>query len=371
MSTDTGKKVKILIFTPTLECGGSENYVSLLCNNIDKNRFDVTLVVLNDAHPFYTIDNSMIEVIDLGVKRVRNSLFRIKKIVQQKQPDIIFTTANHLNLMFALYRWVFPKKILIVARESSIVSINSDHAQFPALYKQLEKKFYRRIDLIICQSAYMQQDLVSNFNIPQNKTVVIHNPVREMETGEVKPTSGQVSSKIYKFITVSRLSKEKGIDRLIRAVAHLSVPFQFHIIGEGGQRKPLEDLINELQLQDKVFLTGEKINPYLHMEDADLFLMGSHYEGFPNVLVEAGSLGIPVVAFDVPGGTVEIITDGENGLLVRENDETAFAAAIEKALAMDFDRNKIIAATKKRYAVNLVIPVIEDLFLRLLRGKTD
>ena len=365
------KKIKLLIFTPTLECGGSENYVSLLCNNIDKNRFDVTLIVLNDAHPFYTIDNSMIDVIDLAVKRVRNSLFRIKKIVQQKQPDIIFSSANHLNLLFAMYRWMFPKKILIVARESSIVSINSRHAQFPALYKQLVKRFYSRIDHIICQSAYMQHDLVSNFNIPQNKTVVIHNPVGKMETGDTSPSSGQVSPKIYKFITVGRLSTEKGIDRLIRSVAHLSIPFQYDIIGEGSQRAALQEIINSLQLQDKVFLKGEKINPYLHMEDADLFLMGSHYEGFPNVVIEAGSLGIPVIAYDVPGGTREIIADGENGLLVGENVETAFAAAIEKALTMNFNRNEIIAATKKRYAVDVIIPEVESLFLRLLNTKTD
>ena len=216
------QKIKLLVFTPTLECGGSENYVSLLCNNIDKNRFDVSLVVLNNAHPFYTIDNSMVEVIDLGVKRVRNSLFKIKKIVQQKQPDIIFSSANHLNLLFAMYRWMFRKKILIVARESSIVSINSRHAQFPALYKQLVKRFYSRINFVICQSVYMQHDLVSNFNIPQNKTVVIHNPVKEITVGDIRSVAIQGSSKKYKFITVGRLSKEKGIDRLIRSVVRLS-----------------------------------------------------------------------------------------------------------------------------------------------------
>lgn len=371
MHVNEDKKIKLLIFTPTLECGGSENYVSLLCNNIDKNRFDVTLVVLNNAHPFYTIDTSMIEVIDLAVKRVRNSLFRIKKIVQQKQPDIILSSANHLNLLFAMYRWMFPKKILIVARESSIVSINSRHAQFPALYKQLVKRFYSRIDHIICQSLYMQQDLVSNFNISQNKTVVIHNPVKEITVGDIKPGAIQGSSKKYKFITVGRLSTEKGNDRLIRSVAQLSIPFQYDIIGEGSQRAALQDIINSLQLQDKVFLRGEKINPYLHMDDADLFLLGSYYEGFPNVVIEAGSLGIPVIAFDVPGGTREIITDGGNGLLVGENDETAFAAAIEKALGINFNRNEIIAATKERYALDVIIPEVEALFLRLISTKTE
>jgi glycosyltransferase involved in cell wall biosynthesis len=102
------------------------------------------------------------------------------------------------------------------------------------------------------------------------------------------------------------------------------------------------------------------------MEDAALMLMGSHYEGFPNVLLEAGALGIPVIAFNAPGGIMEIITDGENGLLVKDNDEKAFGVAIEKALQMHFDRNKIIAATKERYSLDAIVAQTEELFIKLL-----
>ncbi len=354
------QKIKLLIFIPTLECGGSENYVSLFCNTIDTKKFDVTLVVLNDAHPFYEIKNT-IDVIDLRIKRVRNSLFAIKRLIKQRQPDIIYTTANHLNLLFAMFRWMFPKKTVIVARESSIVSINNRRAKFPALYNWLTKKYYPQLDHILCQSMFMQQDIISNYGFPENKTSVIHNPVNERHL-----STNENGFNKNKFITVARLSEEKGIDRLVCSVVKLSIPFQYHIIGEGNKRMQLQNLINELQLQDRVHLTGEKIDPYHNMEDASLMLMGSFYEGFPNVALEAGALGIPVIAFDAPGGIREIIIDGENGLLVKDNTEKAFSAAIEKALSLNFNRDKIIADTKKRYSLSAIVAQTEELFIGFL-----
>ena len=359
---DGSQKIRLLIFIPTLECGGTEKYVSMLCNHIDTNRFDVTLAVLNDAHPFYEIKNT-IEVVDLQTSRVRNSLFKIKKLVKQKQPHIIYSNANQLNLLFALSRWMFPKEILVIARESSIISINSRRAKYPRLYNRLVRKYYRRLDHVICQSAFMQEDLVSNFKFPANKTTVMHNPAEEIEREPSTSSNGNT------FITVARLSEEKGIDRLIRAVAQLSISYTYYIIGEGNKRKELQQLINALQLQDKIFLMGEKINPYHGLQDGALMLCGSQYEGFPNSLLEAGMLGIPVIAFDVPGGIGEIIMHGTNGLLVKDNDAKAFNAAIEKALEMDWDRDAIIADTQKKYAVSEIVHRTEILFEQLLSAS--
>jgi len=356
------KKIKLMVIIPTLECGGSERYVSLLCNNISVERFDLTLVVLDNCHPFYTINAHRLELVDLGIKRVRNSLFAIRNIVAKKNPDIIYCTANHLNLMMVTFRWMFPKKIRFIARESSIVSINSRRTPYPALYRQLMKRFYPRFDRVICQSAWMQKDLVEEFRFPIEKTTVIPNMVELIE----RETSATESKKTgYRFITVARLSEEKGLDRLFRSVAALDIPFEYRIIGEGNKRPELEKLIRELGMEQKILLEGEKIDPFRQMADADLFLMGSHYEGFPNALCEAAMAGIPSIAFDAPGGIGEIIRHGENGLLVKDGDEAAFCAAIKKALAMTFDREKIKAEIKNRYSVGHVLPMIENTLSKL------
>jgi glycosyltransferase involved in cell wall biosynthesis len=155
------------------------------------------------------------------------------------------------------------------------------------------------------------------------------------------------------------------VERLIHAVSLLSIPYHFYIIGKGNKRGHLQHLINDLQLQEKIFLQGEKKEPFNGMEDADLFLMGSYYEGFPNVLLEAGSLGIPVISFNAPGGIREIITEGENGLLVADNDLRAFAAAVNKGITSGFDRNKIIESTQSRFSIDATMKKLENLLVQL------
>jgi glycosyltransferase involved in cell wall biosynthesis len=368
MITENETRVRLLIITPTLKSGGSEKIVSLICNHINTNIFTVCLVVVNNVRPFYEITNPAIEIVNLKKNRVLFSLPRIKSAVKNFKPDIIFSTASHLNIYLAVFKNRFNIQIKFVGREASIVSINSQQAKMPFLYNLLIKKYYNRFDTIICQSVYMQQDLIAHYHISENKTLVIYNATEKLPTMPEDP-DGHVVEREYKFITVARLSEEKGIARLIHAAGLLTIPFKYYIIGEGVKRKELEELINSLQLQDKIFLTGEKKEPFVGMENADLFLSGSYYEGFPNALLEAGALGIPVIAFNVPGGISEIINAGENGLLVSDNDIIGFAAAINKGLQSNFRRNEIIEATNKRFSVRGMLNSLENIFLKIAQNK--
>jgi glycosyltransferase involved in cell wall biosynthesis len=360
-------KIKLLIFIPTLECGGMEKYTSLLCNNINTDIFEVCLVVLNNANPFFKITNKSVVVIDLQVPHVRFAFFKIRSTIESVKPDIVFTTGNHLNLYIAIFRRFISRKVKVVGRETSIVSYNNKRAKFPVLYNFLVKKFYSNLDFIISQSVFMEKDLISNYNIAPEKSMVIYNPV-DSDFNEIKEDPVR-KSKGFKFITVARLSAVKGHLRLLESVSLLDFPFTYYIIGGGKMHTLIQLKINELQLQDRVFLLGSKVNPFADMEDADLFLIGSYHEGLGNVLLEAGSRGIPVVAFDAPGGISDVIQEGENGLLVPDNDNNAFADAIHRALQLDMNRNKIIETTKRRFSVNNIIPVIEKLFLKLAQNK--
>ncbi len=356
------KKIRLLILTPSLECGGSEKFVSLVCNHINTQKFSVCVVVVNNTNPFYKINNTAIEIIDLKKNRVLFSLPSIKKAVNNFKPDIIFSTANHLNLYLAIFKNQFNNSIKFIAREASVVSINSKRAKMPALYNRLIKKYYNRFDMIICQSAYMQQDLAKHYHIPADKTMIIHNATEKILNTRFQPDKD--SGRVHKFITVARLSDEKGIERLIHAVGLLSIPFAYYIIGEGSKRRDLQKLIDELQLSNKVFLTGQKDKPFSSIEDADLFLMGSYYEGFPNVLLEAGAHGLPVVAFNAPGGIAEIVIDNENGLLVEDNDIIAFATAIKTGLVANFNRGEIKEMTEKRFSLDSMLTEIQTLFMK-------
>jgi len=358
------EKIKLVIALPSLQCGGSEKYVSMLCRHINKERFTVILLLLDNTAPFYDPGNEVM-IISLGKARVRQSVMRIRDIVRQHRPDIFLSAANHITVVMGLFRWMFPKDMLLLARESSLVSSNSSYARQPRLYRQLLRRCYKKVDHIICQSDAMRQDLATNFDVPPVKMTVLHNPVEKPAAELSAPQPGAAPL----FITVGRLSEEKGLGLILEALSLLDFPFRYHIIGDGDQRVKLEKQVNTLQLQGKVFFMGQQSRPYDGVEQAALFLMASGHEGFPNSLLEAGALGIPVVACEAPGGIGEIVQECVNGCLVKERTAAAYATAIRKALVYSFNKEQISTITLDQYDINRHITQVETLLEQCYKEK--
>lgn len=352
------QRIHICIITPSLECGGSERNVSILCNGINPENFRVSLIVINNSRPFYIIDNPGVKLIDLKLAHVRQSLFRIRSFIRKNKPDIVLSASNHLNLLLAIFRWLFPSGIPIIARESSVVSVNSKRAKWPILYEWLLKRFYRSLNLIVCQSEYMQKDLQAHYHVPASKTTIMYNALQVPRADNMNQTGNSEAN----LLTVARLSPEKGIDRIIHALALLKRPFIYTVVGDGGERSKLETLVKSLGLKDRVRFTGSKDHPFNLNERPDVFLLGSYYEGFPNVVIEAMSLGIPAVAYDCPGGLREVLVAGENGFIAGGQEPADMAASIEKALAHPFNRQRIADETRERYDAKQAVLQWEKLF---------
>lgn len=341
----SAQKTKILILIPNLHCGGAERNVVGLCNHLPADQYDVVLAVLDNQNPFFRIENPAVKIIDLGCRRVLTSMGKIIQTAKAEKPDIILGTSNHLNLLLAIGRFFLPKASKLLFRETSIMSINSRRAKLPRLYNILLRIFYKRADMIICQSAYMKKDLILQYGIDEQKLKVIHNPVVQPEYQATASSPGQPAQ----FITVARLSEEKGIGRLLMVLSRLKIDFRYTVIGEGPAREALEHQIKANALSGKVFLVGASNHPYKVVPDAKLMLMGSYYEGFPNVLLEANAIGIPVVAYRSPGGIEELIVDGVNGFLVDDGNDQAYADGIQRALSHPFDKESIIQNTLQHF----------------------
>ncbi len=142
---------------------------------------------------------------------------------------------------------------------------------------------------------------------------------------------------VTRLLSVGRLNPQKGMDVLLRAFALLrdqvSVKTQLWIVGDGPLRKSLEDLAKSLKIEQDVFFFGWRSQEELasFYSSADIFVLSSHYEGMPNVVLEAMACGLPIVATDV-SGTGEIIGHGENGYLVKPDDPTDLAFFLKKML---------------------------------------
>ena len=120
----------------------------------------------------------------------------------------------------------------------------------------------------------------------------------------------------------------------------------------------------DLKLNNKVTFTGKLSNPEMYYAQADLYLIGSYYEGFPNALLEAGLHGVPAVAYDVPGGIPEIMT-AQSGILVEDGNIERYRAAIRKAVAASWDRKAIASDIKTRFDYETLMNRYYNLFLNV------
>ena len=166
----------------------------------------------------------------------------------------------------------------------------------------------------------------------RDKSIVIHNPV----SVPIEQISEPCKERNNIIVTVGRLHPQKNHKLLIEAFSKIVDKYPHHVLeiyGDGELHDELTMKIEELTLQDKVFLKGTTKNIYSVMRNSALFVLSSDYEGMPNVLMEAMALGVPCISTDCrPGGARTLIQDGINGYIVPREDADALAKGMSRAL---------------------------------------
>jgi glycosyltransferase involved in cell wall biosynthesis len=364
--TKVETRLKVLFIIPTLASGGSERVFSILANHLDSQKFDIIVAVLDGSHRFYDINAHQVRLIDFKISRVRQAFFKIIQLIRHEKPDLVVSTLSHLNQFIAFIRPLLLRKTRVIARESTIMSIVNKQESMTFLRNWLVRRLYPSFDALICQSIVMADDF-KKYNIPSSHLTIINNPVDT--AGILKLANLAVippKKAAFRFVSVGRLSFEKGIDKALSILAQLkNCDFEYHIIGEGNERDKLEKLTETLGLSKNVSFQGVQKNPFGWIASADLLLLTSEFEGFPNVLLEAGAVGTPSIAFACGGVVQEIITDGLNGFIVPDADEAAFAAAILRGLSIFFDRHKIRCLTEEKFGLEKIVKQYESAFLNV------
>ena len=172
-------------------------------------------------------------------------------------------------------------------------------------------------------------------------------------------------------VAAGRLTTQKGFDLLIPAFAQVverHPEWTLRICGDGPQRKALERQILEHELSNNVLLMGPVERLDLQMSRASMYVLSSRFEGLPMVMIEAMSLGLPIVSFDCPTGPGEVIEDGRSGILVPEEDVDALAKAMLDVVEHPERRKALGAGAAERahdYALESIGPRWEALIADL------
>lgn len=355
----TASKIKVFFVLPSLHAGGAERVMSFVSQNLDKTKFEATLLVAGFAKDS-AYDVSNVETLFLNKPRVLTAIPHIIKAIYKHKPDIVVSSIAHTNTAMAMISPFF-RNTKFVGRESTVLGARKEEEKTnkwsPAHYIP---NGFEKLDALICQSQDMKEDMLSSFNISEDKLCVINNPISKLPPVKTQTNTTEVK----KFITVGRLTEVKGHLRILEMLSQLKQPFTYTIIGDGSLKDVIFEKAKTLSLTEYIthIPFTNKVNDYI--AEHDVFLQGSYVEGFPNALLESCVVGTPVIAFNIPGGTKEIVENNVNGFLV--DDEETYINKLKDNRA--WDPEAVRESVYKKFNQEFIISQYEALFSKLAKS---
>ena len=353
------QKIKIVFVLPSLVPGGAERVISFVSQNINKAIFSPTLLIAGySKDTVYNVSN--IKVKYLNKSRVLFAMPFIVLYLLKNKTDIVISSISHTNMAMSIISPLFSNTKFI-GREATVLSKrkNEKKTRKWSLACLMPNRF-KNLDILICQSIDMAEDMSLNYHVPKNKIRVINNPISNLPPIKLNKSKGDIK----KFITVGRLTEVKGHLRILDALSKLNTKFIYTMIGDGHYKDLIFEKAKILGLTDSIkhIPYTSDVNKYL--ADYDMFLQGSYVEGFPNALLESCVVGTPVLAFDVPGGTKEIVENGVNGFLV--NNEKEFIEILKDN--NEWNPQIIRDSVYKKFNQEKILQQYEDLFIDIVKN---
>lgn len=331
---------KVALFVSNLRGGGAERVIVILANSFHKLGYDVDLILVQAIGPYLKEVHDGVNVISLNKSKNIFSLFPFIKYLKKERPYVVLSTLLQVSIITVLARKLSGVKTKVVLRETINVSADAQFnknksEQFIGLFR---KWAIKNADKIVAPSIGVGEDLKTRYNLEDAKVNVVFNPLeinRMIENSSFStPLLEEIDETIPILLAVGRLSWQKNFDVLIQAFEKVSKSTRacLIILGEGEERKVLENMIKAKGLKDRVFMPGFMENPFPYFKRAAVFILSSRYEGMPNALIQAMVFQTQIVSTDCPSGPREILEGGKYGCLVGVGDVNSIAVGIEKGL---------------------------------------
>lgn len=350
------KRMRILVCVSSMEAGGAERVAATLVNAWTMRGHDVILMPTYSGRGecFYPLSPTahLVYLADLTDPLPRGRwlaylqrLRALRRFMTETSPHIVISFLPNVSIMVLLASLGLGIK--------TVVSERTDPFEMPVGYSL---SFLRAILYPLASRLVVQTEAVANkfraLRRPVPPLAVIGNPIpEEFAVGESPSKRSDVVPK--RLLAVGRLSEEKRFDRLIQAfasISHRHPDWMLRIVGEGPKRAELEALVVQLRVGGRVELPGRRTDINAEFKKADVFVMTSRFEGFPNALLEAMASGLPCVASDCPSGPSEISEQGRTALLVPVDDFSALEGALSELMSNP-DKRRELAELARRSVI--------------------
>lgn len=266
---------------------------------------------------------------------IRRSVTALAQQALMRQPDLLFSFLTRANCAAVIAGKLCGRPVVISER-----TFTSAHLRGRGVLKAMVRALYPGADRVIAVGQASRADLIERFGVRDDRVSVIHNPVAAAAIRKQAAAAAPAARRPY-VVAMGRLTPSKNFALLIEAFAAARLDSDLLILGDGPEREALQNQIEALGLGARVRLLGRLQNPFPVLSGALCLAVSSNVEGFPNVIVEALALGVPVVSTDCECGPAELLggdavekvrdlTWAPYGALTPPNNAAALAAALSQ-----------------------------------------
>lgn len=370
-------KKKVLFVIHDLSVGGAEKVLINLVNNMDGEKFDVTLLSVFDVGVNKQFLNSNIRYISYFSQMIRGNSHIMKvfsprflhKIFIKEKYDI---EVAYLEGPSARIVAGCPNKETKLVSWIHIEQKNRINAARAFRSFKESKKCYRCFHKIVCVSEAVRDDFQHLYDLYPKPIVLYNTNESEKIRQQAKETVEflEKTEKVFKLIGVGKIVKNKGFDKLARIHKRFrdeGYPVLTYILGIGPERSKIEYYLAENDLQDSFSFLGYQTNPYKYVSKCDIFVCTSSAEGFSTAATESLIVGTPVVTTPVAGMYEMLGYNNEYGIIAESN-ETSIYENIKKLL----DNPKLLEYYKesaaergKYFSTENTVKLVEEMLLAL------
>ncbi|MGL5574650.1 MAG: glycosyltransferase [Sarcina sp.] len=318
-------KKKVLFVLEAFDKGGIEKVTLDIINNLDKDKYDITVKVIWFGGHCQSLVKEHIKVEPFFKKYIKG----IMRFFIYAPKEIVYKTyiKEKYDVEIAAGDGI-PSRIVAGSANKNSKKISWIHMDVQERGSKLKefndikkaRKIYSSFDDIICVSKSCKKSFEEKFGL--NNLKVVYNPINNVE---IKRLANEeldylqiIPKDIMNFIAVGRIEEQKGFDKLVRVHKRLIEENLMHriiLLGDGSKKVEIEDFIKKNKLENTFKILGFRSNPYKYIKNADIFILSSRDEAYPTVLIESVIIGTPIIATNCCG-VEEILEEGSLGMII-------------------------------------------------------